>query len=354
MAGNTLSNTPASKIPATVVTGFLGAGKSTLIRSLINNAHGKRLALIINEFGDVGVDGDVLKACGSEGCTEEDSVELANGCICCTVADDFLPTMKKLIDRPSPPDHIIIETSGLALPKPLVQAFNWPEIRTRVTVDGVVTLVDADAMSQGRFVGDEDALATQRAQDDALDHESPIEELFEDQLQCADLIVLTKTDLIEKGQTDQIEADLRTQTRPGVHFLQAVQGGVSPEALLGLDLAVEHQIDERHSHHDDEGDHDHDDFDSFVLELDECDDPDALAARIRKTAIDHDVLRIKGFIAVKDKEMRLQVQAVGPRVAHHFDRAWRPDEARKSRLVVIGCSRLDRLAISKALDPGQA
>ncbi|MEM7427452.1 MAG: GTP-binding protein, partial [Pseudomonadota bacterium] len=140
-----------SKIPATVITGFLGAGKTTVIRNLLEKANGRRIALIINEFGDVGVDGEVLKGCGEETCREEDVVELANGCICCTVADDFIPTMSKLLDRSEPPDHIVIETSGLALPQPLVRAFNWPEIRSRVTVDGVVTVVDSAAVSEGHF-----------------------------------------------------------------------------------------------------------------------------------------------------------------------------------------------------------
>ncbi|MCY4504073.1 MAG: cobalamin biosynthesis protein CobW, partial [Alphaproteobacteria bacterium] len=135
------------KIPATVVTGFLGAGKTSLVRHLLENAAGRRLAIVVNEFGDLGIDGDLLRACGIEGCEDEDIVELANGCICCTVADDFLPTMQALLDRPDPPDHIVIETSGLALPKPLVQAFAWPEVRSRTTVDGVVAVVDAAAVS---------------------------------------------------------------------------------------------------------------------------------------------------------------------------------------------------------------
>ena len=221
-----------TKIPATVITGFLGAGKTTLIRHLIENANGKRIALIINEFGDVGVDGEVLKSCGAEDCGEDDIVELANGCICCTVADDFLPTMQVLLDRETPPDHIVIETSGLALPKPLVQAFNWPEVRTRVTVDGVVTLVDADAVSQGRFVHDEAALDAQRKADEMLDHESPLEELFEDQLQCADMVILTKSDLVSADKLDDVEAHLKSETRPAVHYIRAVKGNVSVVILM--------------------------------------------------------------------------------------------------------------------------
>ncbi|MEL7398830.1 MAG: GTP-binding protein, partial [Pseudomonadota bacterium] len=171
-----------AKIPATVVTGFLGAGKTTLIRHMLENANGKRIALIINEFGDLGVDGGILKGCGIEGCAEEDVMELSNGCICCTVAEDFVPTMEKLLDRPEAPDHIVIETSGLALPQPLVRAFNWPEISTRVTVDGVVTVVDGKAVSEGRFAHDVAAVDAQRAADENLDHETPLSELFEDQV----------------------------------------------------------------------------------------------------------------------------------------------------------------------------
>ncbi len=151
--------TIAPRIPVTVITGFLGAGKTSLIRHLLETANGRRLALIINEFGDLGVDGEILKGCGIESCGEDDIVELANGCLCCTVADDFVPAIEALIERPQPPDHIVIETSGLALPKPLVRAFNWPEIRTRVTVDGVIAVIDALAVSEGRFADDPEAVA---------------------------------------------------------------------------------------------------------------------------------------------------------------------------------------------------
>ena len=110
-----------NKIPATVITGFLGAGKTTVIRHMLENSGGKRIALLINEFGDLGIDRELVTGCGIEGCQDENVMELANGCICCTVADDFLPTMETLLDRRAPPEHIVIETSGLALPKPLVK-----------------------------------------------------------------------------------------------------------------------------------------------------------------------------------------------------------------------------------------
>lgn len=341
------------KIPATVITGFLGAGKTTLIRHLIENAGGRRIALVINEFGDVGVDGEILKGCGVESCTEDDIIELANGCICCTVADDFLPTMQALIERDVPPDHIVIETSGLALPKPLVQAFNWPEVRTRVTVDGVVTLVDADAVAQGRFAHDEEALSAQRAADEMLDHDSPLEELFEDQLHCADMVVLTKADLVSADVLESVRQELTEHTRPGVHFVQAVNGNVSADTLLGLGIGVEDEIEGRHSHHDDEhDDHDHDDFDSFVLELETVPSADVLAQRIAQLARAQEVYRVKGFVPVDGRDMRLLVQAVGPRVNWHYDRPWNGDEARHGRLVVIGASGFDRAEAERILKGG--
>jgi cobalamin biosynthesis protein CobW len=338
-----------AKIPATVVTGFLGAGKTTLIRHLLQTANGRRLALIINEFGDIGVDGDLLRSCGDATCREEDVVELANGCICCTVADDFIPTIEKLLNRADPPEHIVIETSGLALPKPLVKAFGWPEIRTRVTVDGVITVIDGAAMSEGRFAPDEAALAAQRAADEALNHDSPLEELFEDQLACADMVILNKTDLLDEASLSTVSTDLAAQLRPGVKVVKARHGAIDAAVLLGLGAAAEDDLAARPSHHDAEDEHDHDDFESFHVDLGTVADPDALARKLKPVIEAHDILRLKGFAEVAGKPMRLVVQAVGGRIQHYYDRAWRADEARGTTLVVIGERGLDRAAITAAL-----
>lgn len=339
-----------AKIPATVVTGFLGAGKTTLIRHLLQTANGRRLALIINEFGDVGVDGDLLRSCGDATCREEDVVELANGCICCTVADDFVPTIEKLLNRADPPEHIVIETSGLALPKPLVKAFGWPEIRTRVTVDGVITVIDGAAVSEGRFVPDEEALAAQRVADEALDHDSPLEELFEDQLACADMVILNKTDLLDDDSLSAVSTDLASQLRPGVKVVKARHGAIDAAVLLGLGAAAEDDLAARPSHHDAEEEHDHDDFESFHVDLGTVADPDALARRLKPVIEAHDILRLKGFADVAGKPMRLVVQAVGGRIQHYYDRAWRTEEPRGTTLVVIGERGLDRAAITAALE----
>jgi cobalamin biosynthesis protein CobW len=341
----------AGKIPVSVVTGFLGAGKTTLVRHVLAHARGKRLALIINEFGAVGVDKSVLAACGEETCRAEDMIELSNGCICCTVAEDFIPTMRELLSRPERPDHIIIETSGLALPQPLIRAFNWPEIKAQVTIDGVVTVVDASALAEGRFAADETAVATQRAADTMLDHRTPLGELFTDQLMAADLIVVNKTDLVAPEALAAVEAGLRARMRPGTGLLRAANGHVDLAALLGLGLATEEHLEGRDSAHElehgGEG-HEHDDFDSFSLTLPAV-ARDRLQAVVDETIRAHDVLRLKGFAAVPGSPMRLAVQAVGPRLATWFDRPWAPGEPRETTLVVIGQSPLPRAAITESL-----
>src|SRR5215469_5061313 len=212
------------RIPATIVTGFLGAGKTSLVRHLIGAAAGHRLAIIVNEFGELGIDRELLLGCGDATCSDDDIVELANGCLCCTVADDFLPTLTRLIERPAPPDHIVIETSGLALPKPLVQAFAWPEIRTATTVDGVLTVIDAAALAAGRFADDPAAVAAQRAADPSLDHDNPLEEVFGDQLACADLVILNKRDLLDAAGLAEVRATLKPGLRPAVQVIDTTQG----------------------------------------------------------------------------------------------------------------------------------
>ncbi len=346
---NSLSKTTLAKTPCTIITGFLGAGKTTLVRHLLENAQGKRLAVLVNEFGDLGFDGEFLKGCGISGCTEEDVVELPNGCICCTVADDFVPALEKLLNRADPPQHILIETSGLALPKPLVQAFNWPAIRARVTVDGVIAVVDGPAVAEGQFADDPDALAAQRAQDVSVEHDNPLEEVFEDQILCADLILLNKSDLIDGATRERVKTEIAAHLPKAIKIVETSRGTIDPALILGLSAAAEADLASRPSHHGDGEDHEHDDFDSVALALPEGLAPDALAARLGKAAEAQGVLRLKGFAAVPGKPMRLVVQGVGRRVSHHFDRAWTEGEARDGRLTVIGLKGFDVKAVEAAL-----
>ena len=338
------------KTPVTIITGFLGAGKTTLVRHVIENANGRRLALVINEFGDVGVDGAILKSCGIDSCPEENIVELTNGCICCTVADDFIPTLNALLSRTPKPDHIIIETSGLALPKPLLKAFDWPEIRARVTVDGVITVVDGPAVNSGRFADDPVKLQAQRQADESIDHENPLEEVYGDQLQCADLIVLNKTDLLDPGTTVAVTDTIRAVVSRAVKIVAVRDGKVPIDVLLGLNASAEDDIAARPSCHDNEAEHDHDDFETFIVDVPSVASPAELSARAQRAAAQHDVLRIKGFAAVDGKPMRLLLQGVGARVETRFERPWAASETRVGRLVVIGQKGLDRAGIAALLE----
>ena len=337
-----------ARVPCTIVTGFLGAGKTTLIRHVLANAQGRRLAVIVNEFGDVGIDGEILKGCSDAACPEENIVELANGCLCCTVADEFVPALDAILAK-ADVDHIVIETSGLALPKPLVQAFHWPAIKNRVTVDGVVVVVDGAALADGRVAADLEALKRQRAADSALMHDDPVEEVFDDQIACADLVVLNKRDLLDDTGLDRARAAITSALPRNVKVLTTSDGRVDQRLLLGLGIATENDIANRATRHDAEAEHHHDDFDSFVVPLDELADPATLVARIASLAERFEVLRVKGFAAVANKPLRLLVQAVGARVSCQFDRPWGAAEHRQGRLVVIGLKGLDRAAVTEAL-----
>src|SRR5258706_6658807 len=311
-----------ARVPCTIITGFLGAGKTTLIRHVLGNAQGRRLAVIVNEFGDVGIDGEILKGCGDAACPEENIVELANGCLCCTVADEFVPALDTILSRRPAVEHIVIETSGLALPKPLVQAFHWPAIRSRVTVDGVVAVVDGAAVAQQQAAADMESLARQRAADPSLEHDDPVEEVFADQVACADLVVLNKRDLLDAASLDRAVATVAGRLPRAVKIVAVSEGRIDPAALLGLGVGTEDDIANRRTRHDDEPDHDHDDFDSFVVPLPEVAHPAGLAKRGAGLADVHNVFRVKGFAAGAGKPMRLLLQAVGARVSHHDDRAW--------------------------------
>jgi cobalamin biosynthesis protein CobW len=338
------------KIPATIVTGFLGAGKTTLVRHVLEHAAGRRIAVIVNEFGALGIDGETLKSCGIPGCADDDIIELSNGCLCCTVADDFVPTIEALLNRDNPPEHILIETSGLALPKPLLKAFGWPAVRARVTVDGVIAVIDGPAVAAGRFADDPAAVARQRAEDASIDHDNPLAEVYEDQLQACDMVVLNKTDLMDGATLDRLRLEISGTVGRAVKLVPTQEGRVDLAVLLGLAAAAEDDLAARPSHHDaEDGAHEHDDFESFVVPLPEIEAAEPLVARLIAATEAHDILRIKGFAAVRGKPMRLAVQGVGGRFRHQFDSAWAAGADRSGHMVVIGRTGLDHAAISAAI-----
>ncbi|MFV0299249.1 MAG: cobalamin biosynthesis protein CobW [Hyphomicrobiaceae bacterium] len=337
------------KIPVTVITGFLGSGKTTLVRHLMANPAGRRLAVLVNEFGSAGVDGNILKSCADENCPAESIVELTNGCICCTVADEFIPTIEALLAMPKTPDHILIETSGLALPKPLLKAFDWPPIRSRVTVDGVIALADAEAVAAGLFAPDPKAVQAQREADASIDHETPLSEVFEDQIACADIVLLSKADLAGADGIAKARAMIEAEAPRPVPILSVTEGAIDTRVVLGLEAAAEDDIDARPSHHDGADDHEHDDFDTVAVELGEVDDPQPLIAAIERLATERNVLRVKGYVAVAGKPMRLLVQAVGARVRAQYDQPWGTRPRRSELVVIAEHDNIDEAAIRRVL-----
>ena len=308
------------RLPVTVVTGFLGAGKSTLLRQLLLSS-GLRLAVLVNEFGEVGIDGDLIRSCGF--CPEDELdgrvVELANGCLCCTVQDEFLPTMQTLLERADQLDGIVVETSGLALPVPLVQAFGWPEIRTRTRVSGVVTVVDGEALAAGSVVGDPAALEAQRLADPNLDHLSSIQELFDDQLDAADLVLLSRADRLESEQIAKLQTQITALVRSGVSVVPMQRGEVPAALLLGLERE-EHGAHHNHDHdHDDHHDHSHVAMHSAVVRWNGSLDRSRLEAALESQIRTQTLLRLKGRAWLPGKRHPLQIQAVGPRLECWFD-----------------------------------
>ena len=351
-----------TKTPATIVTGFLGSGKTTLLSNIIKQAGNKRIAIIVNEFGETDIDSDLLRSCAIEGCEETDNkvtlledgiYELANGCICCTVEEEFLPVMKKLVERCDEIDHVLIETSGLALPKPLVQAFNWPEVQNHFTVDAVLTVVDGPALAEGRFAHNHEQLESQRQADESLDHDPSIQELYEDQLGAADLVIIRKTDLISAEQCEHIEFDINKQTADSVKVISIKKGEINPELILGLEAASEDHIEALPSHHDHHHEHGkhhhhaHDDFDSVVISMGIV-DGDKLLQQLEAVIEAQNIYRAKGFVALENKPMRQVVQAVGSRIDHYFDRLWQAGETARTEIVIIG-KQLDIEQIEVAL-----
>ncbi|ALU74672.1 cobalamin biosynthesis protein CobW [Tenacibaculum dicentrarchi] len=327
------------KIPITIVTGFLGVGKTTLVHNMLKNANGKRIAVLVNEFGEVDVDGQLIASseCDEQGCN---LVQLPNGCICCTVQEEFLPSMLQLLERKEEIDHIVIETSGLSMPKPLVKAVNWPDLKPHITIDAVITVVDAVGVATGEIC-DRERVQAQRLADDSLDHETPIEELFLDQLVCADLVLVSKRDLVDDQKFEEIEKLISAKARPNIKIIPVENGELDNTLLLGIEASAEDDVDNRHSIHEEHhksGNHHHhnDDIKTVLLEYSETTDIKALVKDLKKLVEDHEIYRIKGFVNIPNKPMRMVLQGVGARFDYYFERPWGENEERKTSLVVIG------------------
>ncbi|PBB17155.1 GTP-binding protein [Mesorhizobium sp. WSM4313] len=337
-----------TQIPVTVLTGYLGAGKTTLLNRILSDSHGKRYAVIVNEFGEIGIDNDLIVE------SDEEIYEMNNGCVCCTVRGDLIRVVEGLMKRPGRFDAIVVETTGLADPVPVAQTFFMDDdVRTKTKLDAVVALVDAKHLPL-RLKDSKEA---------------------EDQIAFADVVVLNKTDLVTPDELEKVEATIRA-INPAAKIHRTHRSGVALDEVLDrgafdLSRALENDPhfldahDHDHDHHHDHDGHDHHHHDhasdihdvtvkSVSLRGGEM-DPKKFFPWIEKvTQMEGpNILRLKGIIALKGDEDRYVLQGVHMILEGDHQRAWKDGEKHESRLVFIGRD-LDAERLRKSFEACQA
>ncbi len=323
-----------TQIPVTVLTGYLGAGKTTLLNRILSEEHGKRYAVIVNEFGEVGIDNELIVE------SDEEVYEMNNGCVCCTVRGDLIRVVEGLMKRPGTFDGILVETTGLADPGPVAQTFFMDEdVRAKARLDAVVTVADAKHLLQRL----EDAPEA------------------EDQIAFADVILLNKTDLVTPAELAKVERRIKAiNPHATVHKTERCsiaidkvldRGAFDLDRILGLDPdfleADDHHHDHDHDHHDHDHDHDHDhhhhdhqhdDSVKSVALVSGTLDPEKFFPWVQKVTQEQgpDILRLKGILSFDKDDERYVLQGIHMLLEGNHQRAWKADEARKSKLVFIG------------------
>jgi len=280
------------KIPVIVVSGFLGSGKTTFLRYLLKESN-KKFGLIINEFGDVGIDGDLIKSCDKCDKSEDDCViELNNGCLCCTVQDDFVPSIKALLEFNPPIESIIIETSGLALPIPLIQALNWPEIRSSIYLDIVVGIVNGESMLNGSPINDLNKITKQYNETDKIDHNTSIDELFESQFEVSDIVLVSRSDILNDDQFDFVKNKIKGSLNSSVPVLKSKNGKIDLNYLFDFKFKKETYKDFLTEEHD----HNHVELISDSIKLNYFLEKNDFEKEMSKILDELNILRIKGRI----------------------------------------------------------
>ena len=310
--------------PIIVVTGFLGSGKTTFLKHLIKNSN-KKFGLLINEFGDVGIDGDLIKTCSS--CNDDSIIELNNGCICCTVQEDFIPAIKTLLNQNIELDGIVIETSGLALPIPLLSALSWPEIRSSVYLEMVIGLINGESMLNGLPINNLNEIRMQYQDTQIIDHEISFDELFEEQLQASDLVLVSRSDLIEDKYFHDIKTTVKTKLNPNVPVIKCLNGEINLEYILGSNYQTQFQQTNKkfHTH-----DHNHIELHSKSIKCNYFLEKSEFEKEILQIIENLKILRIKGRIWIPGKLLPLQVQIVGTKVNTWYEESpndcWKPKQ----------------------------